>query len=105
MHMFRAAQFYEQYAALGAGRRGRRYHGIDAASTEYLNALAADLGGASAQTMRKVDQHGETVGLKSYPPSNESRAAFFIRIVEELQNPRAAQLIDSVVDSLSASWK
>jgi hypothetical protein len=103
--LFRGAQFYEQYLSLFLGRRGKRYRGIDAASGEFLKALAADLWGESARTMRKVDQHGEAVGVAPYPPSNESRAAFFILVVDELRSPQASELIDSVIASPSASWK
>lgn len=103
--LFRGAQFYEQYAALWRGCRGQPYHGIEVASSEYLKALAASLGGASARTLRKVDQHGDLVGLTPYPPSKEGRAAFFIRVVEALESPHSVQLIDWVVGFLSASWQ
>lgn len=52
-----------------------------------------------------MNQLGEIIGVKLYPPSNESRSAFFIRAGEDLKSPQAAQLIDSVVESLSALWK
>jgi excisionase family DNA binding protein len=102
--LLRGAQFYEQYASLWTGRRGRRYRGIERASGEYLNALAGDLWGASARTIRTVNQQGETIGVSSHPPLNESRAALFIRVVDDLKSPHAEALIDSVVHSLSDLW-
>jgi len=55
--------------------------------------------------MRTVNHQGDTIGVKSYPPSKESRAAFFIRVVDDLKSPHAAQLTESVVGSLSVFWK
>ena len=103
--LFHGAQFYEQYTGVWNGRRGRRYHGIDAASGDYVKALAANLWGESARTIRRVDEYGETIGLTPHPPSNESRAAFFIGVLDGVRSPQAEQLIDFVIGSLSDLWK
>lgn len=103
--LLRSAQFYEQYTALWSGLRGRRYHGIERAGDEYLKALAANFSGESARTVRRVNQQGDTIGVVPDPPSNESRAAFFIHVVDDVKSPYAAQLTESIVTSLSAFWK
>lgn len=103
--LFHGAHFYEQYTGAWNGRRGRRYHGVDAASGDYVKALAANLWGESATTIRQVDQYGQTIGLAPHPPSNESRTVFFITVLDGLKNPHAAQLIDSVIGSLTELWK
>ena len=103
--LFHGAHFYEQYTGLWNGRRGHRYHGIDAATSEYVKALAANLWGESARTSRLVDRYGETIGLTPHRPSNESRAVFLIGVLDGLKSPHAEQLIDSALDSLSKQWE
>ena len=102
--LFRGARFYEQYAALWNGRRGRRYTGIDAASNDYVTMLVANLWGESSRTIRRVDRDGQTVGVSPHPPSLESRAVFVITVLDALKGPHFAELIDSVIVSLSALW-
>ncbi len=103
--LFRGAHFYEQYTTLWNGRRGRRYRGIDAASGDYVKALTANLWGESATTIRQVDHHGQTVGLVPHAPSNESRAAFLIGVLDGLNSPLAERLIVSVTGTLAELWK
>lgn len=103
--LLRGTFFFEQYTSLWSGVRGRRYRGIERASNEFLKALASDLYGPSARTIRTVNSQGETIGVTSHPPSNESRAEFFIRVVDELKSPFGAQLIESVLGSLGELWK
>jgi hypothetical protein len=103
--LLRAAMFYEQYTSLWSGADGRSYRGIERAGNEFLKALAANLWGPSARGIRMVNHKGETIGLTTHPPSNESRAAFFIRVVDQLQPPAAAHLVESVLSQLSELWK
>ena len=102
--LFHGARFYEQYAALWNGRRGRPYPGIDAASNDYVTVLVANLWGESSRTIRRVDRDGQTVGVSPHPPSLESRAVFVITVLDALNGPHFAELIDSVIVSLSALW-
>ena len=102
--LFHGARFYEQYAALWNGRRGRRYPGVDAASNDYVSVLVANLWGESSRTIRRVDRDGQTVGVSPHPPSLESRAVFVITVLDALKGPHFAELIDSVIASLSALW-
>jgi hypothetical protein len=102
--LFHGARFYEEYAGLWNGRRGRRYQGIDTASSDYVETVAANLWGESSRTIRRVDQYGQTIGVSPHPPSLESRAVFFIGIVDSLRSPHAAELIDRLIASLSPLW-
>ncbi len=102
--LFHGARFYEQYAALWNGCRGRRYPGIDAASNGYVTVLVANLWGESSRTVRRVDRDGQTVGVWPHPPSLESRAVFVIAVLDALKVPHLTELIDSLVASLSALW-
>lgn len=70
-----------------------------------MKALVANLWGESARTVRTVNQQGETIGVTPNTPSNENRAAFVMRVVDDLKSPHAAQLTESLVSSLSALWK
>ena len=102
--LFHGARFYEEYVGLWNGRRGRRYQGIDTASSDYVKTVAANLWGESSRTIRRVDQHGQTIGMSPHPPSLESRAVFFIGVVDSLRSPHAAELIDRLIASLSPLW-
>jgi hypothetical protein len=103
--LFRAAFFYEQYTSLWGGVHGHRYRGIERVGSEFLKTLAANIWGVSARTIRTVNQEGETIGLHPYSPSNENRAEFFIRLVDELRPPGATELIESILGQLSELWK
>lgn len=103
--LLRGTLFWEQYTSLWAGFRGHRYRGIERAGDEFLRALASHLWGASVRTIRTVNAQGETIGVSLHPPSNESRAGFFVQLVDELKSPFATRLIDSVLGSLGERWK
>lgn len=103
--LFHGAHFYEQYIGLWNGRHGRRYNGIDSASGDYVKALAANLWGESATTIRRVDHSGQTIGLVPHPPSNESRAVFFISVLDGLKIPHAEHLVTSIIGSLAKLWE
>lgn len=102
--LFKAAYFYEQYTSLWGGVHGRRYRGIERVGSEFLTTLAANIWGSSARTMRVVNQEGETIGLRPYPPSNENRAEFFVSLVDELRPPGATEVIESFLRNLSELW-
>ena len=102
--LLRGAQFYEQYRHLWVGLRGRPYPGITQAEKEFLKTLASDLRGPSSRTIR-IENHGATIGVKPWPPSNESRAEFFILVADELDERPAAAMADLLLQSLSTSWK
>lgn len=104
LDLLHGAEFYEQYVELWSGRRGKLYQGLDAASGEFVKVLAAELWGESSRTIRQVDRFGQAVGVVSHPPSLESRAVFFISVLDRLKSPHATQLVDQVVTSLSALW-
>jgi len=103
--LFKGAFFYEQYASLWAGVHERRYRGIELAGSEYLKTLAANLWGPSSRTIRVVNQEGETIGVHSHSPSNESRADFFIQVIDELSPPEATRSVESLLSQLSDLWK
>lgn len=105
MDLFRAAEFFEQYGTLWTGRRGHRYADIDRAADEYLKELGNNFSGPSARTLRRVNQSGETIGVGTYPPSLESRAIFYIRVVEALKPQYGEEAIDGLVKSLSSRWE
>ena len=103
--LLKGALFYEQYASLWSGFRGHRYRGLERAKDEFVKALASDLYGPSARTVLTVNSQGVAIGVTSISPSNESRAEFFIRVVDDLESPLAAQLTESLLGSLGELWK
>ena len=101
--MFEGAHFYEQYASLWSGVNDRPYGGVEQRDREFLSALSKNLWGPSARTIRSsVD--GEIVGVTSWPPSNESRAAFFIRVSDEVAG-RSATDAHPLLQSMSDVWR
>ena len=103
--LFAGAQFYRAVRGTLAGRRGHRYADIDRAADEYLKELGNNFSGPSARTLRRVNQSGETIGVGTYPPSLESRAIFYIRVVEALKPQYGEEAIDGLVSRLSSRWE
>ncbi len=99
-----AACFYEQFAALWSGAGGRRYTGVDRVGDKFLRVLASKLYAPSARALR-VASMGEITGVRVYPPSNESRVEFLIRVADELQDATAQPLVESVLLPLRALWE
>jgi len=102
--LLRGASFYEQYTTLWTGHRGKRYPAIDRAAIEFVRMLSSNLWGPSARTIHRVNRQGETVGLSSYPPSNESRVHFLINVIDELKLKSATSIVESVLAQMSALW-
>ncbi|MGC1385636.1 MAG: hypothetical protein WA823_17815, partial [Candidatus Acidiferrales bacterium] len=98
------AHFYEQYTSLWTGRSGHRYPGVDKSRNEFLRKLGSGLFGPSARTIRAVDHAGEAVGLNHYPPSNESRAEFVVRVANDLNNSAGDRFLNAVVEDLRKLW-
>jgi hypothetical protein len=104
LDLLRAALFYEQYTSLWIGIHGCRYKAISREGHEYLALLAKNVFGASSRTIRRSNREGEIIGVTPHPPSNEVRAEFFIRVVDELKPTYGAQVVESVLQQLSELW-
>ena len=96
--------FVKQFAALWSGAGGRRYTGVDRVGDKFLRVLASKLYAPSARALR-VASMGEITGVRVYPPSNESRVEFLIRVADELQDATAQPLVESVLLPLRALWE
>ena len=101
--LLEGAQFYEQYMSLWSGVNDRPYGGVEQRGRNFLRALGANLWAPSAQTIRS-SVGGETVGVTSCPPSNESRAEFFIRVADDIAGRPAADA-DPLLQSMSDRWR
>ena len=101
--LLRGAAFYEQYLSLWSGVNDRPYPGIEQAGREFLGALGTNLWGPIARMIR-TEQGGETIGVTSRAPSNESRAEFFIRVADDVAGRPAADAIP-LLQSMSSLWR
>ena len=99
------ACFYEQYKSLWNGVKERRYPGIDRARVHFIHSLESNLQFPSAFVVQKASSDGEITGVQVLSPSRESRADFFLYVVDELQVANKQPLIDSVLDPLEERWK
>ena len=102
--LINAVYFYEQFMALWSGVGGRRYTGVDRVGDQFLRVLASKLYAPSARAIRVVSM-GETSGVRVYPPSNEGRVEFLIRVADELQAATAQTFVESAVRPLEAFWE
>jgi hypothetical protein len=102
--LIQGAHFYEQYARLWNGRRGKRYSGVDRHREAFLRQLEANIFGPSATAIRTVDSNGQAIGFRHWEPSHELRAQFALRIAEEFKTPAGEALLASVVGALERRW-
>ena len=52
-----------------------------------------------------MNAHGDTIGVTSFPPSNEARTEFLVRVLDKVESPVATQVVESVLGSLGELWK
>src|SRR5262249_24993257 len=97
--------FYEQYTRLWGGQRGQRYRGVDRHREVFLQEFQGHLFGPSASTIRHVNAHGMTIGLHHRTISNESRTRILVQLVNEINSPKADQLLNSIIKQLEQLWK
>ncbi len=67
--------------------------------------LSSNLWAPSAKTIHRVNRQGDAVGLASFPPSNESRVHFLIKVIDELKLSNGSSVIESVLTQMSVLWR
>jgi hypothetical protein len=96
--------FYEQYTRIWGGQRGQRYRGVDRHPDVFLQQFQSHLFCPSASTIRFVNGYGMTIGLHHRTISNESRTRVLVQLVNEINTPKAAQWLNSVIAQLEELW-
>jgi hypothetical protein len=102
--LIQGAHFYEQYVTLWEGRGSRRYPGIDHNQDLFLRKLRLNLFGSTASVVRVANHIGEPNYLRHSDMSNESRAAFAVRVAKELKSKAGEQFLKEVLDALEKPW-
>jgi hypothetical protein len=103
LDLLRNAVFFEQYSALWTGAKGKPFAGITRARAEYLATLSKHFSAPSAATIREVNSFAEVLRLAPRAISNESRAEFFIGVVDAASGTNA-EVVDGLLRQLAGFW-
>jgi hypothetical protein len=103
--LIQGAHFYEQYVTLWEGRSARRYPGIEHNQDLFLRKLGLNLFGPTASVIRVVNHAGEPFDLRHSEMSNETRASFAVRVVNDLKSPAGEAFLKQVLRALEKLWE